>query len=319
MAGGVRAGLFALADVHRRGIDRWRHDARTVDPERDDPGRGARRGRRCCAAARSRRFDLGLRPAGRCGVGAGACAGACRVEQPTSLRHANVRCCCRHRALRWASGCAVWRPRRSIFPTASTGDLGHVLHASGVGAEIELAAIPRGVAMDRLLVGAQRELALRCLLAGGDDYELCFTVPSGCARELTTLRGELGLALARIGSIESHAGMIVRDEPAVNSQRCRAVSTISRHDARQARRRCDSCSPIRRIFLRSGSVPGCRRSRRGLSVRWSRCRLPRLLRAYANDARIWCAVVVAFAVGVWAAGRTGRDLGVGRSRRDRVG
>ncbi len=35
------------------------------------------------------------------------------------------------------------------------------------------------------------------------------------------------------------------------------------------------------------------------------------LRIYANDAAYLGAVVIAFAVGVWAAGRTGRDLGVG--------
>ena len=39
--------------------------------------------------------------------------------------------------------------------------------------------------------------------------------------------------------------------------------------------------------------------------------LAAVLRAYANDAVYLGAVVVAFAVGVWAAGRTGRDLGVG--------
>jgi phosphatidylglycerophosphatase A len=39
--------------------------------------------------------------------------------------------------------------------------------------------------------------------------------------------------------------------------------------------------------------------------------LAALLRAYANDAVYLGAVVVAFVIGIWAAGRTGRDLGVG--------
>ena len=39
--------------------------------------------------------------------------------------------------------------------------------------------------------------------------------------------------------------------------------------------------------------------------------LAAVLRAYASDAVYLGAVVVAFAVGVWAADRTGRDLGVG--------
>jgi phosphatidylglycerophosphatase A len=39
--------------------------------------------------------------------------------------------------------------------------------------------------------------------------------------------------------------------------------------------------------------------------------LAALLRAYAPDSVYLIALVIAFAVGVWAAGRTGRELGVG--------
>src|SRR5262249_6101447 len=48
-----------------------------------------------------------------------------------------------------------------------TGDLGHLLRASGVGAVIDLAAIPHGDALRRQLSGAGRDLALCCMLAGG--------------------------------------------------------------------------------------------------------------------------------------------------------
>jgi|SRR5450631_762285 thiamine-monophosphate kinase len=92
------------------------------------------------------------------------------------------------------------------------GDLGHVLQASGVGAMLELAAIPRGAAVQRVLAGPQRELALRCLLAGGDDYELCFTVPQARESSLGAVARDLGLALARIGSISGATGIVVRDE-----------------------------------------------------------------------------------------------------------
>jgi thiamine-monophosphate kinase len=93
-----------------------------------------------------------------------------------------------------------------------TGDLGHVLDASHVGAQIDLAAIPHGAAMKRLLAGGERELALRCLLAGGDDYELCFTVPPGLESDLDLIARKLGLALARIGTIRQTPGVAVRDE-----------------------------------------------------------------------------------------------------------
>ena len=66
--------------------------------------------------------------------------------------------------------------------------------------------------MNRLLAGAQRELALRCLLAGGDDYELCFTVPQSREAMLGGIARDLGLGLARIGSISEAAGIVVRDE-----------------------------------------------------------------------------------------------------------
>jgi thiamine-monophosphate kinase len=92
------------------------------------------------------------------------------------------------------------------------GDLGHVLEASRTGASVELAAIPRAPAIERLLAGPQRDLALACLLAGGDDYELCFTVPERRAGEIETLARQLGLPLTRIGRIESKPGLAVNDE-----------------------------------------------------------------------------------------------------------
>jgi thiamine-monophosphate kinase len=92
------------------------------------------------------------------------------------------------------------------------GDLGHILDASGVGATVELAALPRSTALDRRLGGEDRALALDCLLAGGDDYELCFSAPSRAGAELGAVAEQLDLALTRIGSIEERAGLVVHDE-----------------------------------------------------------------------------------------------------------
>ncbi|HEX5863539.1 MAG TPA: thiamine-phosphate kinase [Casimicrobiaceae bacterium] len=92
------------------------------------------------------------------------------------------------------------------------GDLGHVLDASGAGATLELPALPRSAALDRRLAGDERNLALDCLLAGGDDYELCFTAPARAAADIGALAKQLDLALTRIGSIEERAGLVVRDE-----------------------------------------------------------------------------------------------------------
>lgn len=93
-----------------------------------------------------------------------------------------------------------------------TGDLGHIMHASGVGATIELAAIPRSNALERQLSRRGRDLALRCLLAGGDDYELCFTAARSRDADVAAVARELGLELSRIGEITSVEGLVVRDE-----------------------------------------------------------------------------------------------------------
>jgi thiamine-monophosphate kinase len=89
------------------------------------------------------------------------------------------------------------------------GDLGHILDASALGAVIELKAIPRSASLDRRLADTEHALALECLLAGGDDYELCFTAPEGRAADVQALAGELELPLTRIGTIEQRAGLTV--------------------------------------------------------------------------------------------------------------
>jgi thiamine-monophosphate kinase len=77
------------------------------------------------------------------------------------------------------------------------GDLGHVLRASGVGATLDLAALPRSAAL-----AAQPEtLQQTCLLAGGDDYELLFTAPAG--------EDFAALGCTRIGRIEAAPGLRV--------------------------------------------------------------------------------------------------------------
>lgn len=81
------------------------------------------------------------------------------------------------------------------------GDLQHVLKASGVGATLKLDALPRS----RLLAAQPEDLQRQCLLAGGDDYELLFTLPPGSRPP------ELGVRLTRIGRIVEAPGLHLRD------------------------------------------------------------------------------------------------------------
>jgi thiamine-monophosphate kinase len=86
-------------------------------------------------------------------------------------------------------------------------DLGHILERSNVGAEIELASVPAHSALLALLPGSA--LARRCLLAGGDDYELCFCAPVKEAASVVAAGAAAGVAVHRIGRIGSNAGLRV--------------------------------------------------------------------------------------------------------------
>ncbi|NND68876.1 MAG: thiamine-phosphate kinase [Halioglobus sp.] len=57
-------------------------------------------------------------------------------------------------------------------------DAGHLARASGVRIDIESGAVPLS---DALLAQPDEHTRLRWALAGGDDYELCFTLPAGAA------------------------------------------------------------------------------------------------------------------------------------------
>src|SRR5574340_1237181 len=77
-------------------------------------------------------------------------------------------------------------------------DLGHILEASQLGAEIEFAALPLSPAMQGYI---SQPLARQCVLSGGDDYELCFTAPAARHAELPEIAARLGLPLTHIGKI----------------------------------------------------------------------------------------------------------------------
>ena len=93
-----------------------------------------------------------------------------------------------------------------------TGDLGHILEASHAGATIDVAAVPCSDAVRSLLRGETRSVALEALLAGGDDYELCFTANPSMRERLAALARTLALPLTPIGVVTAERGLVVRDE-----------------------------------------------------------------------------------------------------------
>lgn len=93
------------------------------------------------------------------------------------------------------------------------GDLGHILHASGVGATLEAPRILRCMAAATHPAAAHLPAGLlhQCALAGGDDYELAFTAPAVHRAAVQDAGRRCGIAVTRIGTIEVQPGLRVVD------------------------------------------------------------------------------------------------------------
>ncbi len=88
------------------------------------------------------------------------------------------------------------------------GDLGHILQRSHVGATLEFASLPTlPVVQNYLHEAAARD----CVLAGGDDYELCFTAPPSQHNAVRAAAARTGTAVTRIGRITAEPGLSVVD------------------------------------------------------------------------------------------------------------
>ncbi|EBQ2226055.1 thiamine-phosphate kinase, partial [Salmonella enterica subsp. enterica] len=79
-------------------------------------------------------------------------------------------------------------------------DLGHIVKASGCGARVDVDALPKSDAMMRHVDDGQ---ALRWALSGGEDYELCFTVPELNRGALDVAIGQLGVPFTCIGQMSA--------------------------------------------------------------------------------------------------------------------
>ena len=87
------------------------------------------------------------------------------------------------------------------------GDIGHILQRSGVGATVNVDALPRSAILAAQTVALQHE----CLVAGGDDYELLFTAPRERRDAVLAAGRAAGVGLSRCGTIEAQAGLRVVD------------------------------------------------------------------------------------------------------------
>lgn len=85
-------------------------------------------------------------------------------------------------------------------------DLQHILDASDVGASIDADQLPLSTALREHL---SKDDAKKIALTGGDDYELCFTVPSQHESALLTQLKNQNLACTCIGVINQQSGILL--------------------------------------------------------------------------------------------------------------
>ncbi len=90
-------------------------------------------------------------------------------------------------------------------------DLSRLLGESGAGATLDLDALPASDAF-RAADGEVRHM-----LHGGDDYELCFTLPPAAEGGIGEIQRSAGVAMTRIGTVDAEPGLRGRAGGAVRT------------------------------------------------------------------------------------------------------
>lgn len=95
-------------------------------------------------------------------------------------------------------------------------DLGHVLRASAVGAQIDVRLLPGSGALAAAFSARER---LDLQLGGGDDYELCFTAPPARRNQIARVLGDCETEACVIGRVSAEPGLQLMGAPAGWTQR----------------------------------------------------------------------------------------------------
>lgn len=95
-------------------------------------------------------------------------------------------------------------------------DLRHILTASSarsrsnLGAEVNVSALPVSSAFKQVFPEFQQQVERA--VSGGDDYQLCVTVPAEKARQAESLMADLSVPFSRIGEIVTGEGIQFHNE-----------------------------------------------------------------------------------------------------------
>lgn len=90
------------------------------------------------------------------------------------------------------------------------GDLGHILKASHVGAEIDT-SIATAMMQTGQLWSCPQDLAMTCVLSGGDDYELVFSASPKAATQVQLAAKSTGTPITCIGRITDSRRLVLLD------------------------------------------------------------------------------------------------------------
>ncbi len=82
-------------------------------------------------------------------------------------------------------------------------DLCKLMEAGNTGAELDVACLPLSAALQAV----HPEDAVDCALTGGDDYELCFTVPGAAEARLLAVAARWPTTVTRIGTVSAEKGV----------------------------------------------------------------------------------------------------------------
>jgi len=88
------------------------------------------------------------------------------------------------------------------------GDLGHILESSKLGASLFIDRLPAGPVLRQQSLEQRRAFTL----AGGDDYELCFTAPVHQREAVIAAGLASNTSVTRIGKIEANQGLRLLDD-----------------------------------------------------------------------------------------------------------
>ena len=140
----------------------------------------------------------------------GDAAGGLKQWQARGLQSAKLRHRLDRPTPRIEAGLALRGLARAAIDVSDglAADLGHVLAASGVGAELELGRLPTSVPLAEQFPDDDERWPLQ--LSGGDDYELCFVAPASRAFAIEQALAACDTHATVIGRIVAEAGLSLR-------------------------------------------------------------------------------------------------------------